>query len=170
MKRSRRSLGLLLATMSVSLSIVRTTTLPACPMPSATQEQAVLRPNVTVAKTVWPFEQPLRKMTSPVMTRPVSSTAVILVLPRAAVVERDRWRSGWSGCTAFAHGCDHRGRPLVPSFAQRSNAIERFVVGELERLVTLATRASLASAAALCELAPPSDHQVLVSERPPVRE
>jgi hypothetical protein len=166
MKRSRRSLGFLLATMSLSLAVVRTTTLPACPLPTVQNDKATLAPVVAVAKTVDSVERPPLNVAPPAVRHAVSCTSFIVVLPEALVDERPHRHTGWSGCTAYSYGCDHLGRSVALATPLRSNAFERFVLAELQRLVTLATRASVTSASVVCQLVPPHDQpQVLASDR-----
>jgi hypothetical protein len=47
----------------------------------------------------------------PSSERPVSATAVILAIP--APIEAAGPHIGWSGCGAYAVGCDHLGRSLT---------------------------------------------------------
>jgi hypothetical protein len=42
--------------------------------------------------------------------RPVSAICIILVVPDMS--EPSRPRAGWSGCSAYAVGCDHLGRSV----------------------------------------------------------
>ena len=136
MRRSRRSLSLLLGMMAVSLSVVRATTQPAldagrnltiATTGAALAGASLLHRSSTrrVLEVRDPSALPARSSSAqrpgndsqtdqnatPRSARPVSAIAVILVIPgpsKPAVP-----RIGWSGCKAYAVGCDHLGRPFA---------------------------------------------------------
>lgn len=157
MKRSRRSLGLLLVAMAASLALVRATTQPPPDLeslrdrvtqrprgmpsgradgtaddgdhasvdrrPRASVPRALLScvsrsvvpsvtpsPLFTVPLALPPFiSRPVAVDPSPV-GRPVSMVSVIVIISPSA---GDHEALGcWSGCSAFAVGCDHLGRTL----------------------------------------------------------
>ncbi|HWB09092.1 MAG TPA: hypothetical protein VG826_07705 [Pirellulales bacterium] len=170
MRRSRRSLSLLLGMMAASLAIVRATTQseietegtgaresspkliarPSSPVPLAravpkdrdrrglvTKSQLRRGPSVRAANSLHGIARRTRRLSPRLAVgradhrrlghspfgrdtdaapyaadtrRPVSATALILVIPDAGDAAAPR--IGWSGCGAYAVGCDHLGRSV----------------------------------------------------------
>lgn len=166
MKRSRRSLGLLLASMALSLLVLRATTLPG--------RQTIRTHEKNAPRSVVPASaaRPVRQQTlltktsrqravgqqaSAFMSRAVSMSAYIVVMPQDASTEPVRqadahqatsWRrrAGWSGCTAYANGCDHLGGAYTSRPRSRSSTHQRLFFSALERLLGRAVASASASA------------------------
>lgn len=172
MKRSRRSLGLLLASMALWLLVLRATTLPARKSPPTRQQGAratsitavprMARAKPTALPTA-PTVRPLAHVVEPerVFTcRHVSMIAVIIVLPQApadATTGRGEERqvfdsarhTGWSGCMAYSNGCDHLGRTSLAQRCQPGGS-ERLLFAALRKIVRHAMEATASSAEAVC--------------------
>ncbi|MGH7138311.1 MAG: hypothetical protein ACREHD_21385, partial [Pirellulales bacterium] len=100
----------------------------------------------------------------PLPPRAVSATAVIVVLPRVTALPPQP-RLGWSGCSAYANGCDHLGRSL-PVRTRRS-PIDRWLMAGVQRVLAPLDRVSRKSASLLMELAAPLDRrQTLAGDWP----
>ena len=138
MRRSRRSLSLLLGIMAASLAIVRATTQSALDtaragggrVAGAAAATALSPGNSRVSPVLIDLEAPGLAVRPPstrrqvdhskpgndvtsAAPRPVSAIAVILVIP--GPTEAAAPLIGWSGCAAYAVGCDHLGRSLAES-------------------------------------------------------
>lgn len=174
MKRSRRSLGLLLAGMACSFLVLRATT------PSARRTTSFAHKSVPVVDIAAvplpaksrPVAPPLKRQSSPPAPgdegepaafahRAVAMSAVVIVLPILAVEEAagapadelssfiSTRRVGWSGCLAYASGRDHLGRPRVMR-PLKPGLPERFLLGAIRNLVEQALYLTAAGANALC--------------------
>lgn len=168
MKRSRRSLGLLLAGMAFSFAVLRATTLPARKTTSQRQKVASadrMDDVLSGAKSnraahVPPKARALARGDEPrcdeVISCPVSMTAIVIVLParsaHAAAGQRDevappfacRRHIGWSGCTAYANGCDHFGCACAER-RQSLSQHERLIMGTIKQMVDQAVEAASAA-------------------------
>lgn len=180
MKRSRRSLGVLLGAMSLALVVVRATTLPARPLATAARCEARSEAGHRTAQLPDFVRKPRQcrlslRERAPVRgakgddrppRRAVSATAVIVVLPRVTVVP-PQFRTGWSGCRAYANGCDHLGRSLPPTVRGRRSPVDRLLLACVQCALTPLDRLSRKSASLLIEMAAPLDRrQTLASDWP----
>lgn len=176
MKRSRRSLGLLLASMACSLLILRATTGGVRKTISHGGGAEVCHGGVLNAATSKTVAQPMpRQITCTVepaqaafKRRPVSMTAVIVLLPQAPAVDAtppkvDEWqfvlpkrRAGWSGCVAYENGCDHLGCACVARRPARV-ATERLFFSAIQQVVSYAGQAASATVDLVCLAAAASD-------------
>jgi hypothetical protein len=167
MRRSRRSLVFLLASMALSLAVVRATSAPAHQVPGPAVNKSVVPPPPVSAHAVKHGVRAAPDFRPTDVPRAVSSTAIIVILPRAAPHELVPARTGWSGCIAYANGCDHLGRPLSYAIVRRPRLIDRLIVNELHRLVRTATHVSADTAAALCQGGQPTTlPQSVANDRP----
>ena len=204
MRRSRRSLFLLLAVMGWSLFVVRVTSGPACPPPARPLILSAVgqdpfgckakyrgwRQNLSDAPTrpyrgIAPaLPRPAECLTAEaarcdemqagsaelaapaiVMARAPSMSSVIFVLPKAAA-DVSPPAPGWSGCMAFASGCDHLGRAASHVAGAPRSFHYRLIMRGVELLARLTRRASGETAAALCGASAEYDlRQSLASER-----
>jgi hypothetical protein len=205
MRRSRRSLFLLLAVMGWSLFVVRVTSGPACPPPARpliltavghdpfgrgaayggwrqslsdapaptylSVAQAPLQPAECLAAEPSGCDEmhagPAQLATPAiVMARAPSMVSVIFVLPKTATTDVSPPAPGWSGCTAFASGCDHLGRAASHVAGARRSFHHRLIMHALEQLARLTMRASNETAAVVCRANADYDpRQSLASER-----
>ncbi len=168
MRRSRRSLAFLLASISLSLVIVRSTSAPAgLARTNAAREPTVRQakllpsahgilsravavsapsssaPRAQAAAPTLPADHPNDNQKArsnsaassdvPPTSHAVSATAIIVVLRNPAWHARLSARAGWSGCTAYANGCDHLGRSYPSRTAPR--LVDRLFLRDLVRLV-----------------------------------
>ncbi|HEX7377974.1 MAG TPA: hypothetical protein VF278_12715 [Pirellulales bacterium] len=163
MKRSWRSLGLLLAGMAFSFLVLRATT------PSARRATSVAHKSVPAVDIA---EMPLPAKSRPPAPgderaqaafahRAVAMSAVVIVLPILAVEEAtapsadesssliSARRIGWSGCLAYASGRDHLGGPRVMR-QLKPGLPERLLLSAISNLVEQALYATSAGADALC--------------------
>lgn len=175
MKRSRRSLGILLAAMSLALVVLRATTAPSRPLATAARSEAghrAAQPGVVrkprqrrlSLRERAPFRRAKGDVRPP--RRAVSATAVIVVLPRVTAVQ-PQFRIGWSGCSAYANGCDHLGRSLPPTIRSRHSPVDRLLMAGVQRALTPLDRLSRKAASLLIEMAAPLDRrQTLASDWP----
>ncbi len=206
MRRSRRTLWMLLAVMALSLGVVHLTTQPGVPAPSPSRPVAGAEPCSGESRPVdrrdgqamprrvergrfWQkkcvalgntlsharrtvvgfgrsqlvsLSERLAGGLTPALRQPVAvrrspwdssershagAITLIVELPQSAASESTTYRAGWSGCDAYAFGCDHLGRPLGEDGVGRPAPIHRAIVGKLARLVDMAARvADLATA------------------------
>lgn len=181
MKRSRRSLGLLLAGMAFSFLVLRATT-PAARRTTSVAHKSV--PAVDSAAVPPPAEsRPVaprltRQSRSPApgderepavfAHRAVAMSAIVIVLPILAVEEAtasaadesssliSARRVGWSGCLAYASGRDHLGCPRVVR-QLKPGLPERLVLSAIRNLVEQALYVTSAGADALCPDASAND-------------
>ena len=173
MRRSRRSLVLLLASMALSLVVVRATSAPARHTRAAANKTAkneMGSPRLVVAQaenTPAPSAPLSETFLAP---RAVSATCIIVVLPRMAMSDRPAPLTGWSGCTAYANGCDHLGRTIPNSYSTQTRWMDHLIVAALKRVVKLATRISADASTALRQPEPFSErHRSAANDRPATR-
>jgi hypothetical protein len=205
MRRSRRSLFLLLAVMGWSLFVVRVTSGPACPPPARPLILSAVgqdpfgckakyrgwRQNLSDAPTrpyrgiAPPLPRPAEclaaepsrcdemdagpaQLATPAifMARAPSMVSVIFVLPKTATTDVSPPAPGWSGCTAFASGCDHLGRAASHVAGARRSFHHRLIMHGLELLARLTMHASRQTAVVICRASADYDlRQSLASER-----
>jgi len=206
MRRSRRTLWLLLAVMAMSLGVVQLTTQSGAPTSSRPRPVAAAEPDPGESRPVkrrdgrptprhvergrfrqkksaaiWNSLSHARRTVvgfgrsqlaslserlaggfTPALRQPVAvrsssldssershaaAITLIVELPQSAASESMTYRAGWSGCDAYAFGCDHLGRPLSEDGIGRPAPMHRAIVGKLARLVDMAARfADLATA------------------------